>query len=60
MGSRLLKPCPFCGGQAKLEHLADGSMFIKCARCRVKTADYFNSRTLKETWNSRTKDPDHA
>lgn len=33
-----LKPCPFCGGKAKLEHDVHYS-YVRCMECHARTRD---------------------
>lgn len=56
-----LKPCPFCGGKAILNHGLSGTQFsyVHCTRCFAKTSDYYIStahssdRKAIEAWNRR-------
>lgn len=57
-----LKPCPFCGGKAKIVNIGDcdGSDFymIVCTKCTTSTSFGFKSRTkldVIKAWNRRTK-----
>ena len=61
-----LKPCPFCGGEAKIHNCAElenetarviysGKIGIHCAVCRVATIPYENMTQAVEAWNRRTK-----
>ena len=56
-----LKPCPFCGGKAQLEH--DGitvNSYVRCFECHARTkaiavAPYHCSDDKAiELWNQRT------
>lgn len=52
-----LKPCPFCGCEAKIIQFL-GSYTIHCSKCGGMT-DPYRSRTREkaiEAWNRRTKD----
>ena len=60
-----LKPCPFCGGKAEIEHeyiFGFEYSTIKCEKCRVKTAPikvsftYSSDERAAEAWNRRTND----
>lgn len=55
-----LKPCPFCGGRAIIEHWVSGGMMymVKCGNpdCAVPTEGYPSGRDLNvviEQWNRR-------
>lgn len=53
-----LKPCPFCGGKARLKTIGDG-YFVDCALekgfCAVIpcTWDYETAEVAIEAWNRR-------
>lgn len=60
-----LRPCPFCGGEAKL-YVSDGVRII-CLKCRAATKtliDEYNGfeirtnavRSVIEAWNRRVDD----
>lgn len=61
-----LKPCPFCGGRAKM-HLVvadgdpnDGGKYIACESCNAGSAIMFPlmesvDALLSEKWNKRAK-----
>lgn len=61
-----LKPCPFCGGEAKRQELTEedgpdnwGGSVISCQRCQASSAVEFNFKeTLVERWNRRTPAPE--
>lgn len=60
--SNELKPCPFCGGEAKLCETTEregltycGFCFVKCTNCGCRTqmyADYCPD-IVKSLWNRR-------
>lgn len=61
-----LKPCPFCGGEAELEHPHSfGVSFeysgVRCIKCRariepiLKSFSYSSDELAIEAWNRRTK-----
>lgn len=64
-----LKPCPFCGGEARLEKDYDGgwSAFVMCDKCLARTGlisaniRYCANDKAIEVWNNRVsgkeKDP---
>lgn len=53
-----LKPCPFCGGEAKLEDLGGtekcGRYFVKCTKCKIAQDTLWASKkTAIHQWNRR-------
>ena len=56
-----LKPCPFCGGEAKLDHLIKSSI-VWCKDCRASTKsiefspEYSSDEKVIEAWNRRVND----
>lgn len=51
-----LKPCPFCGGKAKVECLGKGQYQAKvgCAACGAAISRFFRSKAdAAEAWNAR-------
>ena len=51
----MLMPCPFCGGDAKLDHLTEiDDYFVSCSRCEVgQIANYCSDEAVRR-WNWRT------
>lgn len=56
-----LKPCPFCGGKAVLEHeyATPGYSYIRCKECGVKGLTFImkfersSDQEAIEAWNRR-------
>ena len=49
-----LKPCPFCGGEArKLCDLIDEIYFVMCLECRTESQTYDSLEEAIEAWNRR-------
>ena len=54
MSNEKLKPCPFCGGKAKL--LADHGnikFWVCCKKCIADTLIYDSKQEAIESWNRR-------
>ena len=59
-----LKPCPFCGGDAKLKEFCMRIRMFKqkkyyyaeCSLCGVRTSAKSDAEESIEAWNRRTKD----
>ena len=67
-----LKPCPFCGGEAKMKHGYPGKQckslrqaFVQCVKCGCRTVTYKQlayqawsdvDRHAAEVWNRRCND----
>ena len=47
-----LKPCPFCGGEAKI-FTPTISTYIMCKECKASTNLYSQSEEAIEAWNRR-------
>ena len=54
-----IKPCPFCGGKAKVEksRTLRGAVFIACRRGHSDGTLYASLSTAIAAWNTRTPDP---
>lgn len=50
-----LKPCPFCGGEAKLDIFAD-MYVVHCKNygCQCQTTAHCRKEDAVEAWNRRT------
>lgn len=61
-----LKPCPFCGGEAKIHYCAEienakirailvNKVGVSCNDCHVATLPYETEEKAIEAWNRRTE-----
>ena len=57
-----LKSCPFCGGEASLIPILDGSKdgtvkcyFVICDDCYSQTNDFSTKKEATDAWNKRVK-----
>ena len=54
-----LKPCPFCGGEAEIQHSAYYDIcildyiWVECKGCDVHTRDCDSEEEAAELWNRR-------
>ena len=52
-----LKPCPFCGGEAKLHEQKHreyaSTYYVECKNCECKTIEFLNKDDACERWNTR-------
>lgn len=59
-----LKPCPFCGGKAKMKASWSASVYVECMSCFAQAmhflpaADYCADDRAAEAWNRRTYQPE--
>ena len=51
--SKELKPCPFCGGKAKLHKPLYEWYFVRCEQCLIRTNEYLESTKAIAIWNRR-------
>ena len=60
--SNELKPCPFCGNNAKPRRFTIGIFkrttvhYVECVMCRVRTSVELNIKVAAEVWNRRAND----
>lgn len=47
-----LKPCPFCGGEAEMQH-AMGEWWALCPICKANVDGKNTEQRAVEAWNSR-------
>ena len=50
-----LKPCPFCGEQAKLDGMAQGLYAVVCTECLAATYWRPQKHVAIDIWNKRSK-----
>lgn len=54
-----LKPCPFCGGEAKeiyLQHMGHNGHKIFCVKCLIMTQTMHSRDSVIKRWNRRCDD----
>ena len=56
-----LKPCPFCGGKARVHEVETrtssiGGYFVMCTKCLTSSDNYSSSEIAAEYWNRRVND----
>lgn len=59
----ILKPCPFCGGEAELVDFDPMNCFVECRKCRASQPALYNKvdkQSAVESWNHRADDADRA
>lgn len=49
-----LKPCPFCGGEARTMHAPDN--WVECTECHAMSAMHTMMERAIEEWNRRVKE----
>ena len=57
MSKTVLKPCPFCGGDAEIGENWDG-FFVRCSKCRFSTPSYRPKKKgmAVNEWNQRVRE----
>ena len=50
-----LKPCPFCGGEAKMIKIGGATYFIQCNECHSTSGAFSTSEEAVEAWNKRAQ-----
>lgn len=59
-----LKPCPFCGGKARIRHITSAGgiethSMVECSSCHIKTDYYvyqYGEHNVIKVWNRRTNE----
>lgn len=54
--SETLKPCPFCGSEAKIVHFSQDACYVKCENydCMAGQKVYDTKADAIAAWNNRT------
>ncbi len=51
-----LKPCPFCGGKARVKcSIKEDLWGVACYKCECCTKVFFSEEEAIEAWNRRAK-----
>jgi len=56
MSDKELKPCPFCGGEAKIENRGKYGYGIVCISCGAKSPDFQTETNSIISWNEYAND----
>lgn len=51
-----LKPCPFCGGEARMESVDLGVFWVECKNCYAETICADTEDEAAAAWNRRVTD----
>lgn len=49
----VLKPCPFCGGEAEILQTAGHTFCVRCSDCDTSGGHYFTEEDAAAAWNHR-------
>ena len=50
-----LKPCPFCGGEARRYEGINFGFGVVCKKCGAKVDGYASKSSASRVWNRRTE-----
>jgi Lar family restriction alleviation protein len=48
-----LKPCPFCGGEVRLNEHPPHIFSVRCCVCKASSAKSISKRDVIKAWNTR-------
>ena len=55
MENRELKPCPFCGSEARRYNGNHDMHGVVCKKCNAKVYGYANQASATKAWNRRAE-----
>lgn len=60
VGKTVLKPCPFCGGEAEIRDNRWRGVFVRCSVCHIGTQPVLHQRKDApiRAWNRRVEEMD--
>lgn len=58
MSETKLKPCPFCGGEAKIIGAIGAVFCARCTECGAETQSELSEQQAAELWNRRAGERD--
>lgn len=56
MSDKKLKPCPFCGGETKIDNRGEYCYGIVCISCGAKSPDFQTETNAIKSWNDYAND----